>query len=368
MKKRRFAFIVHLRDINDIAHTLPVPNFLITKVLRRPILWLLWKLRGRLGFMVRSKFRVNDEVEGYIIVIWMTGAQMMKSNHNGWVRRRILETILYAQNKLHCDVVGLGALTASVTNAGQWLASRPEVTAAITHGDTYAATLTLEGVQKLANLAILVLDEATVAIVGATGIIGEALSKALVPITGKLILIGRKMERFAGLRKSIDGHIKDGKVVLATNIGLVRDADIVITATSWPEAIIRAEHLKRNAIVYEVSQPRNVSKTLIKERPDVLVIDGAYAQVPEDINFWWMSLPPHHTFGCMAETLMQCWEGDKAHHVGSIKLDFVAEVRRWAEKRGFAHASFTSFDRPISVPQPQILKVRHELRTGMARV
>ncbi|MBU1102843.1 hypothetical protein KJ853_04310 [Patescibacteria group bacterium] len=358
MTKRRFAFIVHLRDINDIAHTLPVPNFLITKVLRRPILWLLWKLRGRLGFMVRSKFRVNDEVEGYIIVIWMTGAQMMNSNHNGWVRRRILETILYVQDKLHCDVIGLGALTASVTNAGQWLSSRSEVKAAITHGDTYAVALALEGVETLASKINLPLREATVAIVGATGIIGDALSRALARFVGRLILVGRNEAKLQVIKRRVNNL--DGRAIVTTKISDVKEADIVVTATSWPEALIKAEYLKEGAIVYEVSQPRNVSRAVVEERPDVLVVDGSYARVPEDINFWWMSLPPHHTFGCMAETLMQCLEDDRSHHIGAIDLNFVETVRRWGQKHGFTHADFTSFNRPLPNVRVIEFNIRHK--------
>lgn len=360
MSIRKFAFIVHLRGIEDIAYTIPfVPNWVITKLLRRPILWLMWKLHGRLGFMVRSKFRVTDQVQGYIIVIWLTGAQMMNSNHNGWVRRRILETILYAQNKLHCDVIGLGALTASVTNAGQWLSSRPEVKAAITHGDSYAVALTLEGIEVLASKVNLHLQEATIAIVGATGIIGDALTRALARFVGRLILVGRNESKLQTVRKKLNNL--DGRAIVTTKISDVKKADIVITATSWPEVLIRAEHLKEGAIVYEVSQPRNVSRAVVEERPDILVVDGSYARVPENINFWWMSLPPHHTFGCMAETLMQCLEDDRSHHVGAIDLNFVETVQQWGRKYGFTHANFTSFNR--SLPNVRVIEfnMRHEL-------
>jgi len=345
---RKFAFIVHLREIKDIAYTLPIPNFIVTKILRRPILWLFWKLRGRWGFMVRSKFRVDSETEGYILVIWLTGNQMMGVGRNSLVRNRILETVLYAQNKLNCEVIGLGALTASVTSAGQWIANQDEVKASITHGDSYAVALALEGIGKIAKRKKMKLSQSTVAIVGATGVIGEALSRVLALHIGKLILIARRSNKLMAIKKAIDRYPRNhSEVSIATSIEKAKEADIVITATSWPEALIKDGHLKQGTVIYEVSQPRNVPKSIIKERPDVLVIDGAYARVPERINFWWMSLPPHITFGCMAETIIQTMTNGHIDHVGRIDLQFVKEIKQIGKECGFGHAELTSFNQRI---------------------
>ena len=341
---KKFAFIVHLREIEDIAYTIPlIPAWIITKLLRRPILWLMRKLPGRLGFMVRSKFKVDDVTHGYIIIIWLTGHQMVTKNHNSWVRSRILDAILYAQNKLGCSVVGLGALTASVTSGGKWVASHPEIKCAITHGDHHATGLAIEGIERLAEEKCgAMLSKLTINLIGATGIIGDALSRALIPLTGKLILTGRKKGKLAK-------YSNLPNVAISDDINDAISADIVITATSWPDALIKPEHLKRGAIVYEVSQPRNVSPQVTEKRKDVLIVAGSYARVPENINFWWMSLPHHHTFGCMAETIMQCLEGDSNHHVGAIDFSFLEEVKRRAQSYGFTHADFTSFNTPISI-------------------
>ncbi len=347
---KKFAFIVHLREIKDVAYTLPIPHFIVTKILRRPILWLFWRLRGRWGFMVRSRFRVDSKTEGYILVIWLTGNQMMSTGQNSLVKKRILEAVLYAQNKLNCEVIGLGALTASVTSAGQWIANRGEVTASITHGDSYAMALTLEGIGKIVEKKKMKLSKSTVAIVGATGIIGEALSRILALRVGKLILIARRTNKLMALKETIDRYSKNHSGVnISTNIKTVKEADIIVTATSWPEALIKDEHLKQGAVVYEVSQPRNVSQSIIKNRTDVLVIDGAYARVPENIKFWWMSLPPHTTFGCMAETMIQTMVNGHINHVGKIDIDFVKKIRQIGNQYGFKHAELTSFNQRINI-------------------
>ncbi len=340
--KKRFAFIVHLRTIDDIAHTLPVPNIIITKVLRRPILWLLSKLSGRAGFMVRSKFPVNHNIEGYIIVIWLTGAQIMSGN--SFARKRVLEAVLYAQNNLKCDVIGLGALTASITSAGRWLAEKEEVKSTITHGDSYATALSIDGILRIASQQGFVLENSSMAIVGATGIIGEALSRFFAVKVGKLILVGKRKER---LKKIAEEYENEASVVATDELERICEADIVITATSSSDAIIESENLKSGAVVYEVAQPRNVSRSVKEERKDVIIVDGAYARVPETIKFWWMSLPPQKTFGCMAETILLTLNGINGHRVGAVDLDFVKEIEKMAEKNGFSHAEFTSFNEPL---------------------
>jgi len=341
---RRFAFIVHLRSLDDIAHVLPLPNVLVTKILRRPILWILSHLRGRWGFMIRSKFSVNKEVEGHIIVIWLTGSQI--TSGQSFVKKRILETVLYAQDELKCDVIGLGALTASVTNAGQWLIEQPGIRSLITHGDSYAVNLVLEGISEITNRKAISLLHSVVAIVGATGIIGEALSRALSSRTGELILVGRRIDKL----KEIQTVIQQGNRNITTDVGEVARADIVITATSSPDALISAKHLKKGAIVYEVAQPRNVNNRVVLERPDVLVVDGAYAKVPKSIKFWWMSLPPQCTFGCMAETILIAMNSSlESHRVGRIDLGFVKTIGELGQKYGFGHAEFTSFNRKIKL-------------------
>lgn len=353
---RKFAFIVHLRGIEDIVHTIPfIPSWVVTKILRRPILWVMWHLRGRLGFMVRSTFQVGDDVRGHIIVIWLTGHQIAGAK-NGRVKNRILEAVLYAQDKLGCEVVGLGALTASVTKAGKCIADHKEVRCAITHGDHHAVGLAIEGIKRIAKERFdSDLSDLTINIIGATGIIGDALARALIPLAGRLVLTGRrksKLAHFAGL----------SNVKISDDIADAKKADIVITATSSPEALIKSEHLKESAVVYEVSQPRNVSREVPKRREDVLVIDGSYARVPEGVKFWWMSLPPQHTFGCMAETIMQCLEGDNEHHIGAIDLAFMEEVNRRAQKYGYGHAQFTSFNKEVVVEarvRPIELALKH---------
>lgn len=335
-----FTFLVHLRDLHDVAHTIPFfPNGFVTRTLRKPLLWLFSRLHGRKGFWVRSTFDANGN-KGHIIVIWLTGEQVMTKPK--LARKRILEAALFAQDKLDSKIIGLGALTASV--AGEWLASQPEIESIVTHGDHYATALAIEGMEKVVDQKGISLKDQNMAIVGATGIIGGALVEYFSDKVKRLILVGRSRIRLERKRNGRDNFI------ISTNINDIRECQLVFTATSATEAIIDSSHLRENAIVIEVSQPRNVKEIVKEERPDVTIIDGAYSKVPDDISFWWMSLPKGKTFGCMAETIMLSMLGTtnpKRDYVGPVMLDFVQELRRIDSELGFGLAELSSFNSPI---------------------
>lgn len=345
----KFAFIVHLRTFEDLIYTLPIPKSFIPflKLLKPIILPLFWKLKEGKGFLVKSKFHAEEGIEGYILLIWLTGEQIMDGGKAHKVRNRILEAVLYAQNSLGCQIIGLGALTASVTDAGEWLTRQPEVKAAITHGDSYAAAVTIQGIQKLCQQIKLDFSQARVAIVGATGIIGQALAFQLSPILKeKLLLIGRNLKKLKVLQWQAGAG---NNPRITTNIKEMQFADIIITATSWPGALLNGEHLKKGVIIYDVSQPQNIHPSVLEKRPDISVIDGAYIAVPPYIeDFWWMSLSIGITFACMAETIMQALEWDLGNHVGQIDPEFLKETLRRAEKHRFRHAPFTSFGKIIT--------------------
>jgi len=355
---KKFAFLIHLRTIGDLTIAFPwLPKFAVP-VLRPFVLHRFERLKGNAGFMLRSNFEVRNNAEGHILLMLLTGEQVASTKRAHKNRARILETALYAQNELKCDIVGLGSLTASVTDAGQWLTKQKELTIPITHGDHYTVAVANEGVKKVAQKTGLNLAEAKVAILGATGIIGKGLTHQLAPLVKNLILVGRNSKKLEELKSKTESW--GSRPVTTLNVQNVDKADIIITATSWPEALIKPIHLKENAIIYEVSQPRNASRLILKERPDVLIVDGAYVAIPRDIKFWWMGRPPQTSFACMVETMMQAMEGDLKSHVGDVDPVFVEEVRRRAEKYGFAHAQFTSFNRII--PEERFQEIGEKIR------
>lgn len=347
---KKFAFLIHPRDTSDVARRFPIAKFLPD----RGVNTIIERLRGRFGFTICSRFEPFEKVEGYIIAVLLTGEQMVSSPRK-LVHQRILETILFAQDKLEVELIGLGALTASVTNAGRWIIRQPKVRVSITHGDTYATAVAEEGIEKIVTLCGFIPSQVKIAIVGAYGLIGSALTKLLSQKGYQLILAGRNKVKLENLRQELKDLGTENNIYTLIDLEEISDADIVVTATSHPGTLIRPEHLKHGAVVYDIAQPMNVFPDLIKERPDVTKIDGAYVDINGIKLGFDMGPPPKTTFACLAETIMMALEGNNNHCVGEIDLLRVEETRRWAEKYRFSHAPFSCFSKPV--PQERFCKI-----------
>lgn len=347
-KMKRFAFLIHPRTTAGVARRFRITKFLPSSLIEA----VLPRLRGRLGFTVCSKFKVvklNKTAEGYIAAVILSGKQMMTLPLR-LVHRRILEAVLFAQNKLGAEVIGLGALTTSLTEGGKWLLNQPEVKLTITHGDTYGVVVAEEGIEKILSFSNFNPKEVKIAIVGAYGLIGREITKILAKKEYPLVLIEKNEEKVRLIKDELKKlNLENNILTASTNLKDIYDADLIITATSHPGALLKSEHLKKGAIIYDIAQPMNASPKLIKERPDIIKIDGAYVDINGiDLGFN-MGPPPGTTYACLVETIMMALEGENNHHVGEIDPSFIEKTKQWAKEYGFAHAPFTCFGKPISV-------------------
>jgi predicted amino acid dehydrogenase len=214
-----------------------------------------------------------DGTKGHLLILKITAKQIMNMPQEE-IRQKILDAAIFAQNELGVNVVQLGALTTSVTSGGKWLVDQKEYAGFVTHGDSYTAAVTCQAVFKALNLFKKKPSELVLAIVGTYGIIGEAVSKLLVPKFSHSILIGPRKEKLNELETKIKGSFE-------TTVDLkTKNADVVITATNHPTALLNSNHLKRNAIVVDVSQPPNLSLEVCKKRPDICRIDGGFVDFP----------------------------------------------------------------------------------------
>jgi len=282
----------------------------------------------------------------------MTGAEMV-ADPRGAVRR-VLDAVLYAQDEVGADVVGLTSLTSSVTMQGRWLADRPEVKVALTHGDAYASALTVEGVRLAVEKTGRSMDRVMVGVLGAYGLIGRAVSLKLAETGCRLMLVGPNPNKLAALCAELPES--QCAVGSSTDLAALADADVIVTATSNAEALVTAPVVKNHpskVVIYEVSVSPNLPKEafhrLRAERSNVVKIDGAMAAIPGvDIGFTIPEVPQGTTYSCWAETFMQALEGDLEHHVGPIDLGHMDITADRARKYGFGHAPFTCFGEPVT--------------------
>ncbi len=335
---KKLAFLIHARETADITRRFPFAQFIPDKWVEGSIK----RLSGRMGFTICSRFDVFGEVTGYLLGVILTGEQMMTLPLKT-VRKRILDCALFAQDELGVDVIGLGALIPPRTGAGKWIAEHEKVRTSVTHGDHYTVAISVEGIERLMDLRQFNLKRDTIAVVGAYGLIGEALCRILARKMRCLILVGTNVKKLEKLKERVGDGAQIG---ISTDLMSIRQANFIVTATNHTGSLIGPEHVKHGAIIYDIAQPMNASPALLKARPDLTRVDGAYASINGIKLGFRMGPPKGSTFACLAETIMQALAGNTEHHVGAIDLGHVKKTETWAEEYGFSHAPFSCFGRP----------------------
>lgn len=336
--KKKFAFLIHPRQLDDVARPIPLARILPKKLVGN----ILEHLPKKFSVYPWTSFDVYGEAEGWIIVVFLTGEQMVRLPRK-YVQERVLEAVLYAQNKLGATLVGLGAYTAPITDGGRWLVRQPSVNINITHGDHFSVAIAVEGVRNIISKYNLDRKKIEISIVGAYGLIGRPLTKLLANDCAKLVLIGRRDRKLEELRSELQ---KDA-VKISTKMEDVSNSDIIITSTSYPGALVKPEYLKKGAIVYDIAQPINVTPEVCNSRPDIVRIDGCYAKIPKIDLKVEMGPPKGVTFSCLAETIMQSLMGVQENFVGDIDLSHVQRTVEWQKQFGFDHGDFTNFSQPL---------------------
>jgi predicted amino acid dehydrogenase len=141
------------------------------------------------------------------------------------------------------------------------------------------------------------------AVVGATGSIGKVCAQILAPQVAEIILVGRDPAKLHAVKQLVEAQGQP-LVRITTNMNDLKQADMVLTVTNAIEAVIEPQHLKSGAVVCDVARPRDVSRQVVENRNDILVIEGGMVRVPGAVNFNFdFGFPHGMAFACMAETI-----------------------------------------------------------------
>jgi len=286
------------------------------------------------------QINLNNMVKGQITGLNITAKQLMEQPLDE-VRRKILELAVFLQDNFDVNLIQLGALTTSVTSGGKWFTEQKKYRGFVNHGDSYTAATTCNATIKTLEFVKKNPTDLTLAIVGAYGVIGEAVSKILVPKFNHSILIGRRKPKLQELREKIKEDVK------TTTELKTQDADVIVTATNHPTALLSSYHLKKNAIVVDVSQPPNLSYDVCQQRPDIIRVDGGFVTLPKGYNFQIPGVSKGKIFACVAEIVMQALENEPGNHIGSIDLKYLRRTEEWGKKYGFILDELTNFGEPI---------------------
>jgi fatty aldehyde-generating acyl-ACP reductase len=311
---------------------------------------------------VRS-IATDKEIEGWLVACPLTPEPMLNLPVKK-VYRKIIQAGRLAE-QLGAKIVGLGAYTSIAGDAGLTVAKNLDI--AVTTGNSYTVALAVEGILEAARRMEVPLASASAAIVGATGSIGAVCAQMIARSVADVMLIGRRPERLNEVRQRVEA-IGGAKVSVSTGIQTIQQADLVLTVTSAVDTIIDAHHLKTGAVICDVSRPRDVSRQVVEERDDVLVIEGGLVTVPGEVDFGFdYGLPPHLTFGCMAETMTLTLEGRfEDYSLGrDLTMQQVEEIAELAYRHGFRLAGFRSFDHAVSDKEIEAIKKRaHQKKVG----
>lgn len=350
---KKFAFIIHPRLIDDfgrrIGDLLGVGDKWGTKILPKKLSeHLLRHLKGRAGFTICSRFKVWDKAEGYIIAVLLTAKQMMELPRD-LVEKRILDTILFAQNKLGAEIVGLGAYTTSMTDSGLSVVKDQRIKCAITHGGAFTASSAVSAIRQAAMIKKINIKHSSIAIVGAYGVVGRAtaiLASDLHP--KKIILTGPREEKLKLIKQELK-NVYSGEIIASIENEAIKDAGIVVLCTTARSSIVMSEIFKTNAIVVDIAQPHNMSEEVCLARPDVLRVDGGYISIPNiDLRFK-MGPPESVTFACLSETIILTLINDTENHVGSVDIEFAKSIFKKGNELGFKLAPLTNFSKLIDL-------------------
>jgi fatty aldehyde-generating acyl-ACP reductase len=302
-------------------------------------------------------------IRGWFVACPYTPSRMLALPEHT-VYRKIIQTGRMAE-RLGAQILGLGAFTSVVGDAGVTIAQALDVP--VTTGDSYTVAMAVQAIREAARLMDIKIEEATVAVIGATGAIGRVCADLLSGEAARLLLVARDEARLGGLRDrlKIRAH---SELVISTKMDILREAQLLLTVTSALHDVVRPEHLQPGSVVCDVARPRDVSAMVVAARNDILVIDGGMVDVPGPVNFNFnFGFPEGKAYACMAETIALALEGRfEDYTVGKeITLERVQEITAIAVKHGFRLSGFRSFEREVT--EEQIEAVRRNARLRQRR-
>lgn len=302
-------------------------------------------------------------IKGWFIACPLTPARMLELSEQV-VYRKIVQTGRMAE-RLGAQMLGLGAFTSVIGDAGVTIANQLQIP--VTTGDSYTVAVAVEAIEQAATLMNLDMTNVPVAVVGATGAIGQVCAALLAQRSAAVYLIGRRMDALQTLRERLLLQKPRAQLHIATDYTPLRQCPLILTVTSAIHAIIEPSHLQPGSVICDVARPRDVSAQVAAQRDDVLVIDGGMVEVPGNVDFHFdFGFPAGKAYACMAETMALTLEGRfEDYTLGkNLTVAQVQEIAGIARRHGFRLSGFRSFERAVTEQQIEQVRTRARRSTN----
>ena len=259
--------------------------------------------------MARNLF--NGRVWFSFILIGADAAmieEMRRSGKRNELVSRIQEGVELAARQ-GCEIASLGAYTSAVTSDG--MAIHAPSGLRVTTGNSLTVAV---GVRRILlacrNRGITPGCHATLAVIGATGNIGSALTRRLLdhdhPFS-QLILVARDLRRLRTLADALAARHPEISVTISKDLAALRGADVIVVAVGTNEPLLYPHHIESNrpTVVADISVPAAISP-MVQELENVHIIPlaGALA-LPGEPDFVMAShIGPGTAFCCAAEAML----------------------------------------------------------------
>jgi predicted amino acid dehydrogenase len=349
-RKSRFAFVIHPLSRKFFTRVEPLGT--ISKVAPPVVMDVVEKAMAYAPPFTYSHVTgitspTGAEAEGWLITVGGTPKELMAHSPE-FTYGRLLAAADIAR-KLGAQVMGLGAFTKVVGDAGVTVAKRAPLP--VTTGNSYSASAALWAAHEAVDrLGLLERDEhgrirGRAMVVGATGAIGSVCARLLALASDELWLVSPESAKLLALKHEIElDHPRAQIRVAATPDDHLPDMDLVVTATSGAgKRVLDIMAVKPGCVITDVARPLDLSADDVARRPDVLVVESGEIELPGQVGMKDIGLPPGVVYACLAETIVLALEGRyETFTVGrSIEWAKVKEIYRLGLKHGMRLAAIS---------------------------
>jgi predicted amino acid dehydrogenase len=368
-KTAQFAFVIHPLTQKQLFQVPGIKNFQ-----KLPLARGIEKMMGKVpGFYyckmngIKSEFN-GQEVQGELYVIPATPKQLLRQDPES-IYRRIHQLCLLAHHR-GTSIIGLGAYTKIVGDAGVTIANRSPIP--VTTGNSLSAAATLwaasYGLERM-DLVKRAADgryQGTAMVIGATGSIGKVCARHLCQQWEKVILVAPRPYKVLDLVDEMRAHCPNTEIIGTTHPDKYSpDCDLIITSTSAQgEKVMDIAQVKAGAVICDVSRPFDLNLDEVATRPDVLVIASGEVELPGQVKIGkTLNLEGGAVYACLAETALLAMEGRFENYSLSRDLDYdkVIEIDQLARKHGIRLSAIMGHTGEITDPEIALCR-EHALR------
>jgi predicted amino acid dehydrogenase len=313
----------------------------------------------------------GEEAEGWLITVGGTPKQLLAHSPE-FTYRRLLAAGRMAE-KLGAQIMGLGAFTKVVGDAGVTVAKRADIP--ITTGNSYSASAALwAGADAARRIGLVPLDnrgkvKGKAMVIGATGAIGSACARLLAQAVEEVHLVSIEMSKLLTMKESILKDTPDAKLHLSSRAGdVLAEMDMIVTATSGAgKKILDIMKVKPGCVITDVARPLDLPPSEVAKRPDVLVIESGEILLPGEVRMGNIGLPKNIAYACLAETIVLALEHRfETFTIGrNIEWQKVKDIYKLGLKHGMRLAAISGVNGVFS--DEDIARVRERAIAARAK-